>query len=304
MIKIIIPDHVFDDVYVEQSVLGESFDIEFFKPGYQLSQEQMITTDVLLLWHYFRVNENLLDRMPNCKLIVRFGSGLDSIDLHAAEHCNISVLNVSDYGIGEVADHTLSLLLALSRNILSYQKTDRTWNKQFSQPNMRLQGKTAGIIGLGRIGLAVAKRIEAFGMNILFYDPYVPTGYEKSLGYDRAESLVDIAKASSVVTLHRPLTNETRHLIDRDFFAHIESPCILINTSRGAVVNYNDLIEAYKKEQIQGIGLDVFEREPPYHLYENDRIIYTPHAAFYSEESVYELRHKAAKLCKDFWENV
>jgi len=296
MLKVVIPDHIVDETEVENQIFGNDVEVTCYRQPPE-SLEYLRDFDAVMHWHHFRVNEETLAYMDKCKCVVRFGAGLDNVDQELCERQNIRVFNVPDYGVDEVADHTLALILGLSRSIVAHQNDHRAWVDQYEQPNIRLQGKTAGIIGLGRIGLAVARRLQAFGMNILFYDPYVEEGIEKSLGFERTTNINKIAAASSVITLHVPLTEETHHMINDDFLHWVNKAPIFVNTCRGGVVDYDALIEAHKAGKFQGLGIDVFETEPPMNLYRDNRIIYTPHSAFYSDESIIELRSKAARKC-------
>ncbi|MBU0672694.1 MAG: C-terminal binding protein, partial [Candidatus Margulisbacteria bacterium] len=189
----------------------------------------------------------------------------------------------------------------------------RKWIRKSPIP-FRLSGKTMGIVGLGRIGTAVALRAKAFGLKVIFYDPYKPAGYAKALGIERVSKLKDLAGCSDIVTLHVPLTEETSGMIDANFFNQCKPGAILINTARGAVVDLEALYRAMKDDQVKACGLDVLPVEPSDDsqklivAYEKNedwirgRLIVTPHVAFYSPESYEEMRRKAALEAKQILE--
>ena len=262
-------------------------------------------------------DKHLLSKLNKCKIIVRVGAGYDNVDLKEAKRKNIIVSNVPDYGIDEVADHTFSLLLSLNRNIMGFQEETkkgiwkRTGNKIF-----RFHNKTLGIIGLGRIGKAVAIRAKAFKMNVIFYDPYVETGSDKILNVQNQQNLFNLAKKSDFISIHCPLTSETKNLINKNFFKKMKKNALIINTSRGEVLNLNDLQIVLKNNSIRGAALDVLEEEPissKFKLmkdyfenkdYLKNNLIITPHVAFYSSSSVIEIREKAAIEAKNVLKNI
>jgi phosphoglycerate dehydrogenase-like enzyme len=251
--------------------------------------------------------------LKRCRIIVRAGVGFDHIDLEAAAGAGIPVANTPDYGTSEVADHAIGLMLALRRGIVSYHQnlvTDPRGGFDYTRAPLvrRLRGRTFGIIGLGRIGIATAIRAKAFGMDVVAYDPYVSRGSEIAVGVDRVESLNDLLAMSDVVSIHCPLTEETRGLIDARALTRMKHDAVLINTARGAVVDVPALIEALRAGTIGGAGIDVLPVEPPREedavavAYRGrndpiigDRLIVTPHAAWSSPESVSDARRLAVE---------
>jgi phosphoglycerate dehydrogenase-like enzyme len=251
--------------------------------------------------------------LKRCRIIVRAGVGFDHIDLEAAAGAGIPVANTPDYGTSEVADHAIGLMLALRRGIVSYHQnlvTDPRGGFDYTRAPLvrRLRGRTFGIIGLGRIGIATAIRAKAFGMDVVAYDPYVSRGSEIAVGVDRVESLNDLLAMSDVVSIHCPLTEETRGLIDARALTRMKRDALLINTARGAVVDVPALIEALRAGTIGGAGIDVLPVEPPREedavavAYRGrndpiigDRLIVTPHAAWSSPESVSDARRLAVE---------
>ena len=266
------------------------------------------------MYHCLTVSEATINSLKHCRLIVRCGVGVDNVDRAAARRRGIDVANVPDYGTGDVADTALGMALALARGIHFLNSRLRgargPWSYTQAAPLPRLRGRTFGIIGIGRIGTAVALRAKAFGMNVVFYDPYVPDGYEKSLDVRRVETPGNLLRDSHVVSAHCPLTPETHHLLNRDTIAKMQRGSFLINTSRGGVVDVLAALDAVTTGHLAGIGIDVLETEPPpdgHPLLQawrdpnhpaHDRIILNPHAAFYSEEGLMDMRIKGSENCR------
>lgn len=259
--------------------------------------ERMENADGLLLLAHIPLTAKTINKMTKCKGIVQVSVGFNNIDLKAASKKGIIVSNIPDYCIGEVADSTLGMMLALTRKIIACDRAMRkgSWDWKVSIPAMRLAGKTIGIIGFGRIGRAVAVRAKALGMNIIEYDPYIRPGDEKPLGAE-AVDLDTLLTKSDVVSLHVNLTPETRHLLGAVQLKKMKKTAYLIDTCRGSVVDLGALYRALEERWIAGAAFDVFEKEPPdlsHRLFQLDNFISTPHMAYYSEESVEERERKA-----------
>jgi C-terminal binding protein len=260
--------------------------------------------DVLISWHHIALERSDLETMRRCRGIVRASVGFENIALDAATEFGIPVCNVPDYGTEEVADHTLMLLLAITRNILGVTESTRRgeWRWQAAGEVPRLRGRRLGIVGLGRIGAAVARRAIGFDLTVTCFDPYAPSGLEKALGIARVESLQELLRHSDVLTLHAPLTPETRGLIGRDELALLPADAIVLNTARGEILDQRALIEAISAGRVVGAGLDVLASEPsvPRELRDDDRVLLSAHSAFYSRESLTELRVKSARAAQRF----
>jgi D-3-phosphoglycerate dehydrogenase len=247
------------------------------------------------------ITKRVISHLENCKIIVVYGIGYDNVDLFAASERGIYVCNVPDFMTFEVADHTLSLILSLVRKIpwIGQMTKSGHWYDSLVQFESiyRLDGLTAGIIGFGRIGRQVAERLSAFHVKLLVYDPYVSSDIVQQFGASKVE-LKTLLKNSDIVTIHVPLTKETWHLIGLSELRLMKRSAILINTSRGAVIDQKYLVEALKNKWISAAGLDVLEEEPPKRddpILGLDNVIITPHMAFYSVDSVADLHKKAAK---------
>lgn len=238
-----------------------------------------------------RFGADRLESCPDLKLLVRAGIGLDLIDLDHAAGRGIRVVNTPGYGTEEVADHALLLLLATVRRLAYFsEQAGADWRATDCSEVRRLRGSTLGVIGLGAIGSAVADRAEAFGMKIVYTDPYVESPSPQRIRADLPELLA----GSDMITLHAPLTTETGQLLDRAAFARTERRPVIINTARGGLIDSAALLDALADGRVAAAGLDVTdtEPEPPRALLEHPAVIVTPHVAWYSEAS----RHDMARL--------
>jgi len=296
---------------VEREVLGEDVEIKVLKATDTRQLDGFIEdAHVILAWQGLQWDHATLSKLRTAKGFVRVGAGYDNVDLQAARSLGLNVSNVPDYGTHDVADHTIALLLSVARGISGSNREAKLGAQHWcwgAIPTFRLTGKRLGIIGLGRIGAAVAVRAKAFGMEVAFYDPYLPSGWEKSLGIGRFHDLHQLVAHSKIISLHTPLTPETQGLVNESFFAAVKEPIVLINTGRGAVIDWPAFSNAFKDGLVQAAGLDVLPIEPPDFDDEllrawsdddgavRDRLIITPHAAYYSEEAFRELRRKAAE---------
>jgi D-3-phosphoglycerate dehydrogenase len=254
--------------------------------------------DVLLVYHTIKLTERSIAALTKCRGIVRCGVGYDNVDIRAAGRHGIAVCNVPDYGTEEVADQALLMLLALARRFLAAEKSVRAgnWDCQVAFGTPRLRGRTLGIVGCGRIGTAMALRAKAIGMRVVIYDPYRPDGVEKSLGVERCHRLEDLLPQAEFISLHCPLTEETRHLLNARALALLPRGAYVINTARGPCVDGAALVTALDAGQVAYAALDVVEEEPlrDERLRRHERIVLTPHTAFYSVEAFQEMRSKGA----------
>jgi D-3-phosphoglycerate dehydrogenase len=253
-----------------------------------------------LLNQYAPLTRRVLENLPNCKVVSRYGVGVDSVDLKAATDLGIIVANVPDYCMDEVADQTVSMLLGLIRKTAFFDQKVKSGQWDFRQgiPIYRTRGKTLGLIGCGKIGLEVAKRISAFGLRVIAFDPYI----EKPHEVIELKDIDTVLKESDFISIHCPLNDSTRHLIGDEAFKKMEKRPILINTSRGPIIDEKALIQALKEGLISGAGLDVLEKEPPDSqnpLLKMENVILTPHVSFYSVESISELKRRTAKNVAD-----
>jgi len=255
------------------------------------------SSDALLVT-YAKITADMIGKMPKCRIISRFGIGVDNVDIEAATGAGIVVTKVPDYCIDEVSDHAMALLLAIVRKIPS--SSARThggrWEMKAVVPIHRLRGSVLGLAGFGRIPQLVAPKAKAFGMIVVAYDPFVPDEAFSRAGVERVD-LPKLLTSSDYVSVHTPLTPETKHLFNRDTFGQMKRGAYIVNTARGPIIDEAALAEALDSGQIAGAALDVMTQEPPptSPLFGRDNVIITPHTSFYSEESLIELQMKAAQ---------
>jgi phosphoglycerate dehydrogenase-like enzyme len=306
---------------LEREALAPSCTIEAFRWSEQdrVPASSWARAAALLCYHEVQVDEALLDRMPACRVVVRAGVGYDNIDLAAAGRRGIAVCNTPDYGTMDVADHAIALTLCFLRGITTYNDLlfddpVEGWRFDAAPTVRRLSTVSFGVVGLGRIGTAAALRAKALGMRVRFFDPYRPTGTELALGVERVAALEELLETSDVLSIHAPLTRETRGMIGADALARCRRGTILVNTARGGIVNLMALLAALEDGRIAAAGLDVLETEPlpaDHPLMATwrapgspirHRLVVTPHAAFYSPSSVVDLRRKSAVVVRRFLE--
>jgi C-terminal binding protein len=257
-----------------------------------------------------------LERFPRLRAIVRMGVGYDKLDRPAAAARNVLICNVPDYGTTEVADHAIALALTLRRGILLHHELQRKdppapW-RSFQNPMIqRLGTQTFGIIGLGRIGTAVALRAKAFNFRVVFYDPYLPNGAELALGIERAPTLEDLLRQTDMLSIHAPLTPETRGVLGREQLALLPKDSVVVNDARGPILDLDALYDLMRDGHIAAAGLDVLPQEPPiepipkllqaYRAREpwlEGRLVITPHSAWLTPHSWEDTRKKSAETMR------
>jgi D-3-phosphoglycerate dehydrogenase / 2-oxoglutarate reductase len=253
-----------------------------------------------LLNQYALMTRRVLENLPRCKVIARYGVGVDSIDLRAATDLGIVVANVPDYCIDEVAIQTVTLLLSLIRKTVFFDQKVRSgqWDFRQGMPIYRIRGKTMGLVGCGKIGLEVAKMMSSMGVRVVAFDPYI----QKASGGIELVDLETLLKESDFISIHCPLNESTRHLIGEKAFHQMKKSPLIVNTSRGPIIDEMALIAALKGRLISGAGLDVLEKEPPdpkSPLLEMENVTFSPHVGFFSEESIQELNRRTAESVAD-----
>ena len=313
--KVVITDFASEPLDCERRILGDFADVVALDARDESELAGRIEdADAVMMYHCLSIGEATINALKHCKLIVRCGVGFDNVDRAAARRRGIDVANVPDYGTEDVADTALGMALTLSRGIhflnSRLRRAQGPWSYTQAAPVPRLRGRTFGILGMGCIGTAAALRAKSFGMNVVFHDPYIADGFEKSLGVRRAETLGELLRESHIVSAHCPLTPETHHLLNRDTIAQMPRGSFLINTARGGVVDVLAALDAITSGHLAGVGIDVLETEPPpedHPLLQawrdpqhpaHDRLILNPHAAFYSEEGLMDMRIKGSENCR------
>jgi len=306
---VVVTDHPFSDLELERSILeSEGFGVEEHQCATAEEVAQACAEAVGVLNTYAPMPAEVIGRLTRCRAISRYGVGLDTIDLNAAASRGIAVSNVPDYCVEEVALHTLALLLAAHRRIVRGDRRVRAgeWGALGAGPVRRLEAQLLGLIGCGRIPRSLAVKARALGLRVAAYDPFVaheawPEGVER---YDDLERL---AADADFLSVHAPLTGETRHMVDEALLRLMPSHALLVNTARGPLVDTAALDRALAEGWIGGAALDVLEIEPPepdLPLLRHDDVVVTAHQAFYSEEALRELQRKAAQNLRDSLERA
>lgn len=251
-----------------------------------------------------QITRRVIEAMPECRHIVRYGVGLDTLDIPAATEHGIVVSHFPDFCQDEVANHTMMLLLGCARRLGWLDRALRHghWRGGTLAPVGAIRGETLGLVAFGAISRAVAHRAKAFGLRVVAWDPYQDESTFTREGVERATSFHELLRQADYVSVHAPLTAETRHLFDRHAFEAMKPSAYLINTSRGPVVDEAALVEALQAGKIAGAGLDVFEAEPlagSSPLLSMENVLLTPHTAFYSDASFDDLRRRVGRAVAD-----
>ena len=295
---VVITDCDHDTIDPERSVL-EGHDVELRRLQCRTPEEvaaQAADADVLIN-QYVPVTAEVLDALPRCRLVVRYGVGVDNVDAEAATARGVWVANVPDYGRDEVADHTLALALSLLRGVVVLDRAVHagSWDLEPARPLRRLATLTWGVVGCGAIGTAVAGRAAGLGMRVLGYDV---EGVRSGPPIERVP-LEELLGRSDLVSLHAALTRDSHHLLGADALARLRPTSYLVNTARGGLVDTAALLTALDAGALAGAALDVLETEPPddlgWRLARHPRVVATPHAAWYSEEAFVTLKTEVAK---------
>jgi D-3-phosphoglycerate dehydrogenase/C-terminal binding protein len=313
--RVMVTDFVCDELAPERRVLSGIADLIALDAAHERDMWGRVEqADALMAYHSLHITRATLERLQRCRVIVRCGVGYDNIDIQFARHRGIAVANIPDYGTEEVADTAIGMALALARGIHVLNSLLRAeagpWVYSQAGEIVRLRGRTFGIVGLGRIGTATALRAKTLGMEVVFYDPYKPDGYDKALGIRHARQLEELLGRSHIVSMHCPHTPETHHIINAAAIAQMPRGSFLVNTARGAVVDTSAIPDAIATGHLAGAAIDVFPIEPPpadeplVAAWRNPdhpahhRVLLNAHAAFYSEEGLHEMRTKGADVCR------
>ncbi|HEY0337425.1 MAG TPA: C-terminal binding protein [Burkholderiales bacterium] len=310
-LTILFPDSRSPQLDIERRVVGS--DVELINARKDRFDEVETTawekSDAIVVRHV-PIDTKAISHLKRARIVVRNGVGFDVVDLKTCGDAGIAVCNVPDYGTTEVADSAIAMMLTFARGTASLDGALRAdlkggWTHEHNVTARRLRGASFGVIGFGRIGTAAALRARAFGMNVLFYDPYLPNGAELSFGFARTRTLPDLLSAADVVTIHTPLTEETRALINASAVASMKAGAYLINTARGPICDTGALLDGLKSGKLAAVGLDVVPKEPATlddplvaawkanEPWLRGRMLLNPHSGFYSPDSFVDLRTKA-----------
>jgi phosphoglycerate dehydrogenase-like enzyme len=302
---------------IERNLLGSQFEVVYL-PQVPLEKRIEVLGEAyaLFVWHSI-INKEIVSRLKKCEIVIRYGSGVDNLDLTLLEENGIVVANCPDYGVDEVADSAAAMILYGVRQLGEFAWANilhsDSWGSESKRELRRTQELPLGIIGLGRIGTAVALRMKSFGMQVGFFDPFAARGLEKSLNIRRFETVEELISNSKIITLHCPLTPTTKEMVDSTFLRQLNPNTILINTARGGLIkSLKELDNALEHGHLGFLGMDVLPEEPP----KNDsdivakwqnknsdiskRVLITPHVAYYSSDSLKEIRIKAVQNLINF----
>jgi D-3-phosphoglycerate dehydrogenase len=303
--KVVIADHDYGNLDIERPILeaaGARVVALQAKSEEDLFEEARDCDAIIN--QYARVGAATIERMERCKVIARYGIGVDIVDVEAATRKGILVTNVRDYCTDEVADHAIGLWLALARKLVQYNAATHNgiWQWQTGRPIYRVRGRTMGIVSFGKIGQAIAQRAKAFGVSLIAYDPYLPADVFLTNGVNRVGK-DEIVERSDYLMMQVPMTPETLYFLGEAELSRMKQGSIIVNTGRGPTIDNRALYRALVRKQIAGAGLDDPEEEPAKRkrwdpsgnpLFSLDNVIITSHVAYYSEESIRLARETAA----------
>ncbi len=293
--RVIITDCDHGSIAPEQEILGGIAEIELHQQNDEAGLLSFSLDADGIITQYGRFSRRVLKALRRCKVICRYGVGVDTVDLAAATECGVIVAFVPDYCTDEVSNHAAALTLALHRHLFPLDRGVKAgnWNFRLAVPTARLTEQTVGIVGLGRIGGMLAAKLRGFRMALQATDPYLRDWPD----WVRCVSLDELLATSDIVSLHCPLTDKTYHLIDAAALRKMKPSAYLVNTARGGVVDPEAILQALREKWIAGAALDVQEVEPMpggHPLAGLDNVILAPHAGWYSEGSIVELKRKVA----------
>lgn len=295
---VLVTDTVFPSLDPERAVLGELAELVLAPSADEPTLLELGRDADAILNCYARLSPGLVGALRACKVIARYGIGVDTVPLAEATAAGIAVTNVPDYCIDEVSDHALALLLSLARGIVPAMEAVArgVWSLDVVRPLHRLRGRTLGLLGFGRIAQALARKAAPLGLRVLAHDPYVPADAIRAAGATPVDFAGLLAEAD-YLSVHVPLMPSTHHLVSAEALARLKPTAILINTSRGGVVDTEAVLAALRERRLGGAALDVLEQEPPSDLgrLRVPGLVLTPHIGFYSEESLRELQTRAAE---------
>lgn len=300
VMKVLVSDQDYVDLNLEKAVF-DAAGIEMVLANRAVTEDAVIETGKgcsAILLQYAPITGRVLDALPEVGLVARIGAGYDTVDTDACAKRGVWVANSPDYGVGEVATHALSMALSLIRHLPFYDRDVKagTWHYESAGKVRRCSDMTLGIVGLGRIGKRMVHISRNLFKRVIACDPYIIDGDFPA--YVERASLDEIFERSDVISLHTLLNEETRGMIDGRLLGKMRAGGYLVNTSRGAVINIEDLVAAVYRGRLDGVGIDVLPEEPvpvDHPLARHPRVILTPHAAFYSVEAERDLRRKSAQ---------
>lgn len=298
--KVLVTDHVFPNLDPEREVLAQ-VGAEVVYPGPDASDEKLVEVAADadgILNCYRKIPRALYAAAKRCKIITRYGIGTDTIDIPEATRHGIIVCNVPDYCVEEVSDHAISHILGCARKITLANNLVKsgTWSLGPLKPISRLSLLRLGLLGFGRIPRRVAAKAKVFGFSIIAYDPNIDDAFANEAGVRRV-SFEDLCRDADIISVHAPLTDETRGMLNADAFSKMKDGVIIVNTARGGLINESHLYDAVLSGKVGAVALDVMSSEPPSAdnpLLRLPNVVITPHSAWYSEQALADLQYRAA----------
>jgi D-3-phosphoglycerate dehydrogenase len=303
--KVVITDFDYGDVEIERAILTEAgAEVVALQAKHEADLQDAARDCAAMITQYARIGAATIARMQRCRVIARYGVGVDIVDVEAATARGILVTNVRDYCTEEVADHAVALWLTLARKLPAYDRAthEGVWRWQSGRPIHRLRGRVMGVVSFGQIGRAIAARALPFGVRLLAYDPFVTAAEAAAHGARLVDKATLLAEADYVI-MQAPMTPETRHFLSDAEFAAMKPGAIVVNTGRGPTIDNAALHRALVAGRVAAAGLDDPEEEPAKQaawspagnpLFSLPNVLVTPHAAYYSEESIRTARETAA----------
>lgn len=297
--QVVVTDHSFPSLSIEEAlVANRDIELEFADASNESEIIDRASGADAILTSHIAVTRAVFEALDDLRVVGRYGIGVDTVDLEAATDHGVQVVNVPTYCEEEVSTHALGLLLSVLRRIPAYDTEikEGKWDWMRGIPLQRLQGKTVGLVGFGKIARNFRKKMNGFDVDFIVFDPYL--GSEEINQRDAKKvSFDELVEQADVVSVHAPLTEETEGLIDETVLTQLKDSAIVINTSRGSVVEVDSLHKAIEAGEIYGAGLDVMPNEPPdaETVSHHHRVVYTPHSGWYSESAMTDLRETVMK---------
>lgn len=297
--KVVITDYQYENINTERALIeGAGHTLLAYQEKAPERLIPLLRDADAIVTQYSSIDRSVIESLAHCKMIIKYGIGVNNIDVDAATERGIYVCNVPDYGVEEVSDHAVTMLLSLGKKlpVLAAALRSGDWGYSSVVPLYRLCECTVGLVGFGRIPQTVAKKLSGFGMKMMAYDPWGSEERAKELNVTLTDMDTIYAEAD-FISLHCPLTKETTHMINAEALRKMKSTAFLINTARGPIIEEAALIAALRNGVIAGAGLDVFENEPvaaDNPLLGMENVIATPHSAWYSETAIAALQRKVA----------
>jgi D-3-phosphoglycerate dehydrogenase len=302
--KIVLTDYEFPDLAPERDVLARAgLELTAFKAK---SEDELIAACAgadAVINQYAQLTSRVIQSLDQCRIISRYGIGLNTIDVPTATELGIYIGNVPDGSLEEVSDHAIALMLSVARGLGKFDRAVKSglWDYTVVKPLYRLRGRTLGLLSFGNIAQRVAIKMAGFGLRVIAHDPYGNPNRARELGVELVD-LDTLCREADFLSVHVPLVAETHHILSAPQFALMKKTAIVVNTARGPVIDEPALVAALQEGRLAGAGLDVFEQEPiakDHPLLGMNNVVLSSHAAWYSEDSEYEIRTKTAQNVVD-----